>query len=259
MTEPWKDKTDIGKGTGMGRFFHKFRDAQRPFCTAIVAAAGSSSRMGEGINKLLEELDGVPVLARTLMALQRAQWVDSIVVAARETDILPFSDLCRTYEITKCAKVIRGGESREHSVLLAALEADEKTELLAVQDGARPLVTPELIDGVIEKAARCNAAAPAIPVKDTVKTVQDGLVTQTLDRSALMAVQTPQVFEANLLKAALQSALEAGAALTDDCSAVERLGKAVYLIDGDEENLKITTPLDFIVAEAILDAREGRI
>lgn len=96
-------------------------------------------------------------------------------------------------------------------------------------------------------------------MKDTVKTVQDGLVTQTLDRSALMAVQTPQVFEANLLKAALQSALEAGAALTDDCSAVERLGKAVYLIDGDEENLKITTPLDFIVAEAILDAREDRI
>ena len=215
--------------------------------------------MGEGINKLLEPLDGIPVLARTLLALQRAQRVDAIIVAAREEDILPFSDLCRTYEISKCVKVIRGGESRTHSVLLAALEADEKTELLAVQDGARPLTAPEMIDSVIEKAARCNAAAPAVPVKDTVKTVRDGQVEETLDRSALAAVQTPQVFEASLLKAALQSAMEAGAETTDDCSAVERLGKTVYLVDGDEENLKITTPLDLILAQAILDAREGRL
>lgn len=243
----------------MFRFFHRFKDAQRPFCTALVAAAGGSSRMGEGINKLLEPLDGIPVLARTLLALQRAQRVDAIIVAAREEDILPFSDLCRTYEISKCVKVIRGGESRTHSVLLAALEADEKTELLAVQDGARPLTAPELIDSVIEKAARCNAAAPAVPVKDTVKTVRDGQVEETLDRSVLAAVQTPQVFEASLLKAALQSAMEAGTETTDDCSAVERLGKTVYLVDGDEENLKITTPLDLILAQAILDAREGRL
>ena len=239
----------------MLRFFHRFRDAQRPFCTALVAAAGGSSRMGEGVNKLLEPLDGIPVLARTLLALQRARRVDAIVVAAREEDIVPFSELCRTYGISKCAKVIRGGESRTHSVLLAALEAGEKTELLAVQDGARPLATPELIDSVIEQAAKCNAAAPAIPVKDTVKTVRDGQVVETLDRAALAAVQTPQVFEASLLKAALQSALEAGAETTDDCSAVERLGKTVYLVEGDEENLKITTPLDLILAQAILDAR----
>ena len=243
----------------MGRFFHRLRDAQRPFCTALVAAAGGSSRMGEGVNKLLEPLDGIPVLARTLLALQRARRVDAIVVAAREEDILPFSELCRTYEISKCAKVIRGGESRTHSVLLAALEADEKTELLAVQDGARPLATPELIDSVIGQAEKCAAAAPAVPVKDTVKTVRDGQVEETLDRAALAAVQTPQVFDAGLLKAALQSALEAGAETTDDCSAVERLGKAVYLVEGDEENLKITTPLDLILAQAILDAREGRL
>lgn len=241
----------------MGRFFHKFRDAQRPFCTAVVAAAGSSSRM-EGVNKLLEPLDGIPVLIRTLRAFQLAQRVDAVVIAAREEDILPFSDLCHTYGIEKVKKIVRGGESRAHSVLLAALEADPKTQLLAVQDGARPLVTPELIDCVIEKAARCNAAAPAIPVKDTVKTVGDGQVVETLDRNALMAIQTPQVFEASLLKAALQSALEAGVALTDDCSAVERLGKAVYLTEGSEENIKLTTPLDFVVAQAILDAREGR-
>ena len=239
-------------------FFKRFREAQRPRCTALVAAAGSSTRMG-GINKLLQPLDGVPVLVRTLTALQRAGRIDEIVVAAREEDVVEISRLCRTYGITKCAKVVRGGESRTHSVLLAALEARPDAELLAVQDGARPLVTPELIDAVAETAARTAAAAPAVPVKDTVKVVRaDGTVDRTLDRDALRAVQTPQIFEASILKAALQSALEAGAAVTDDCSAVERLGKRVYLVEGDEENLKITTPVDLLLAEAILKDREER-
>ncbi len=210
-------------------FFKRFREAQRPRCAALVAAAGSSSRMG-GVNKLLQPLDGVPVLARTLTALQLARRIDEIVVAAREEDFLEISRLCRTYGITKCTKVIRGGESRAHSVLLAALEAGEDMELLAVQDGARPLVTPELIDAVAEAAARTGAAAPAVAVKDTIKSVrEDGTVAETLDRSVLRAVQTPQVFEGSLLKAALQSALERGHPLTDDCSAVERLGKRCVL------------------------------
>ena len=237
-------------------FFKKIRAAQRPRCAALVAAAGSSSRMG-GINKLLEPLDGIPVLVRTLTALERAQRVDSIVIATREEDLITVSQLCKTYGITKCTKVIRGGEDREHSVLLAALEAEPDTELLAVQDGARPLVSPVLIDRVIEAAQRCGAAAPAIPVKDTINTVrEDGAVEETLERSRLRAVQTPQVFEASLLKAALQAALEEGAVLTDDCSAVERLGKVVYLIEGEETNLKITTPTDLILAEALLAAEE---
>ncbi len=238
-------------------FLKKMRDARRPRCAALVAAAGSSSRMG-GVNKLLEPLDGVPVLIRTLTALQQAAQVDEIVIAAREEDLVEISRLCHTYGISKCTKVVRGGESRAHSVLLAALEASGDAELLAVQDGARPLVTPELIDQVITAAARCGAAAPAVPVKDTVKAVrEDGAVERTLERSALRAVQTPQVFEADLLKAALQAALEGGIPVTDDCSAVERLGKVVFLVEGDEENLKITTPVDLILAEAILQAREG--
>ena len=236
-------------------FFRRFQEAQRPFCTAIVAAAGSSTRMGGEVNKLLLPLERVPVLARTLTALDLASRVDAIVIAAREEDILPFSDLCRTYGIRKPVKVVRGGDSREESVLRAALEADPRTELLAVQDGARPLVTPALIDAVAEKAARCNAAAPAIPVKDTIKVAADGTVRETLDRGTLRAIQTPQIFEADLLKAALQSALEAGAELTDDCSAVERLGKVVYLVEGDEANLKITTPLDMTIAAALLQSR----
>jgi len=237
-------------------FFKKMREARRPRCTALVAAAGSSQRMG-GANKLLQPLEGVPVLVRTLAALQVAGGVDEIVVAAREEDIVEVSQLCRTYGITKCSKVVRGGESRVHSVLLAALEAGPEPELLAVHDGARPLVTPELIDRVIAAAARCDAAAPAVAVKDTVKFVrEDGGVEETLDRERLRAVQTPQVFQADLLKAALQSALEREDPVTDDASAVERLGKVVFLVEGEEENLKITTPADMILAEAVVRARE---
>lgn len=239
-------------------FLKKVRRASQPRCAVLVAAAGSSRRMG-GVNKLMEPLDGVPVLVRTLSALQVAQRVDEIIVAAREEDLVEISRLCRDYGITKCAKVVRGGESRVHSVLLAALEASPETELLAVHDGARPLVTPELVDSVIAAAVRCGAAAPAVPVKDTVKTAdQEGRVGETVPREHLWAVQTPQVFDADLLRAALKAALEANAEVTDDASAVERLGKAVFLVEGNEENLKITTPLDLILAEAITRARKER-
>ena len=132
----------------MRSLFRKIREANRPFCTALVAAAGSSSRMG-GTDKLMEFLDNVPVLMRTLTALQRAAAIDEIIIAAREDALVDISTLCKTYGITKCSKVVRGGESRCHSVLLAALEASPEAKLLAVQDGARPLVTPALIDRTV--------------------------------------------------------------------------------------------------------------
>ena len=239
----------------MFSFLKKFKKSSRPRCAALVAAAGSSSRMG-GVNKLLQPLDGMPVLARTLMALQNARGIDEIIVATREDGIVEISELCHTYGITKCTKVVRGGENRAHSVMLAAMETN--AELLAVHDGARPLVKPEMIDELVTAAYRCGAVAPAVPLKDTIKTVRDGgAVGHTLDRDALRAVQTPQVFEAGLLKGALQSALENHVPITDDCSAVERLGKVVFLMEGDEENLKITTPVDLVLAEAILRMREN--
>ena len=243
----------------MFSFLKKYKRKVRPHCAALVAAAGSSSRMG-GMNKLLESLDGMPVLARTLTALQMAGKVDEIIIATREEDLVEISQLCKTYGITKCTKVVRGGQTRAHSVLLAAMEASDQTDLLAVQDGARPLVTPELIDEVIAASRRSSAAAPAVPLKDTIKQVKEGeAIEKTIDRSTLRAVQTPQVFDAELLRAALQSAIDQELPITDDCSAVELMGKTVYLIEGDETNLKITTPTDLIIAEALLRAREGRM
>ena len=241
------------------RFWQKlFPDHRptKPYCTAIIAAAGSSQRM-EGENKLLLPLGDRPVLAHTLLAVDAASGVDEIVIAAREEDLVRFAELCKTWGITKPVKVVVGGKTREESVLRAAIEANPDASLLAVQDGARPFVTPRLIDEVIEKARVDFAAAPALPVKDTIKVAVDGAVRNTPDRSLLYAVQTPQVFDAQLLRAALSSAIEAGAVLTDDCSAIERLGKEIYLIPGSEENIKITTPLDMVLAEAILAKREG--
>ena len=233
------------------RLFHREKEAH-PFCSAIVAAAGSSRRMGE-VNKLMAPLlDGVPVLAWTLRALNEAELVDEIVVAVREEDLLPTGDLCKIYGISKPVKIVRGGDTRLDSVLAASLECREDAAFLAVHDGARPLASPALIDRTIALARRTNAAAPAVPVKDTVKLVRDGVVVSTPPREDLRAVQTPQVFEASLLRAALQAARDAGGAVTDDCAAVERLGKEVHLTEGDYENIKSTTPEDLLLAAEIL-------
>lgn len=245
MTMKWMDKL-LGRG----------KRPRRPRCAAIVAAAGSSSRMG-GENKLMLPLAGVPVLARTLMALDRSGLVDEIVVATREEDLLAVADLCKLYGLSKPVKIVQGGETRLASVLAASLECGEDAAFLAVHDGARPLAEPALIDSVIQMALRTNAAAPAVPVKDTIKVAQEGKIVGTLDRETLRAVQTPQVFDANLLRAALQAAADSGEPVTDDCGAVERLGKEVYLTDGSYENIKITTPEDMLLAEAILERREG--
>lgn len=239
----------------LSKLFHRKGREEHPFCSAIVAAAGSSSRMG-GENKLMLPIDGIPVLALTLLALNEAELVDEIVVAAREEDLIPISDLCRIYGIAKPAKIVRGGQNRLESVYLASLECRESAAFLAVHDGARPLATAELIDRTIALAHRTNAAAPAVPVKDTVKIVRDGKVAGTPPREDLRAIQTPQVFDAALLRAALENARQLGEAVTDDCSAVEMLGKEIYLTDGSYENIKITTPEDLILAAELIHQRE---
>lgn len=237
------------------RLFHRKDRAAHPYCSVIVAAAGSSSRMG-GENKLMMPIDGVPVLARTLQALNEAALVDEIVVAAREEDLISIGDLCKIYGVVKPTKIVRGGENRLESVYLASLECREDAEFIAVHDGARPLATAELIDRTIALAHRTNAAAPAIPVKDTIKIVREGKVAGTPPREELQAAQTPQAFDAALLRAALENARVFGGTITDDCSAVELLGKEIYLTEGSYENIKITTPEDLILASELLHRRE---
>lgn len=220
--------------------------------TAVLVAAGSSTRMG--FDKLSFDLGGETVLERSVRAFDECPEVDELVIVTGASSENAQRAVARC---KKPVRLVKGGSTRAESARSGVAAAHGR--LVAVHDAARPFVSQSVIADTIAAAARCGAAAPAVPVKDTIKTVaEDGAVTGTPDRSTLRAVQTPQVFEADLLKAALQSALENEVPVTDDCSAVERLGKVVYLIDGDEENLKITTPVDLVIAEAILAEREGR-
>ncbi len=235
--------------------FRKKKESDRPWCTAVVPAAGSATRM-EGQDKILATLGDWPVLMHTLKALERSALIDEIVVVTRSDLMVTVGQLCKDYALSKVTKVIVGGDSRTRSVLAGILEASKQTKLIAIHDGARPLVTEALIDEVILQAARCSAAAPAVAVKDTIKRASRGMVEATLDRDSLFAVQTPQVFDADLILAALKKAEDDGAAITDDCAAVERIGMSVALTLGSYENIKITTPTDLLVAGAILAGRE---
>lgn len=238
------------------RLFHR-KEESGVRCAAVVPAAGSSTRMG-GQDKILLPLAGQPVLAHTLRALEQCPMIAEIVVVTRRDLIVPIGQLCRDYGFGKVTKVIPGGETRTHSVLNGVREVSSDMELVAIHDGARPLVSKSVLEEVITRASQCGAAAPAVPVKDTVKRAKDGLVTSTLNRAELFAIQTPQIFQADLIRTALSRALEDDAQLTDDCSAVERLGIGVALTQGDYKNLKLTTPEDLIVAEALLNWEDER-
>ena len=219
-------------------------------CGAVIVAAGSASRMG-GIDKVMAELGGEPMIRRTVRAFQNSDAITSIVIVTREDLIRPISALCR--DMDKVVAVVAGGSSRQESVHLGLNALPKGTKLAAVHDGARPLISWEVIDRTVRAANTYGAAAPAIPVKDTIKVVQGGLVKETPDRATLQAVQTPQVFDFDLLRGALKKAETDGAQVTDDCSAVERLGMKIKIVEGDERNLKVTTPLDLKIAELLLE------
>ena len=219
-------------------------------CGVVIVAAGSASRMG-GIDKVMAPLGGEPMIARTVRTFQDCDAVKKIVVVTRENLILPITSLCSGMDKVKA--VVAGGSSRQESVHLGLNALSGEVQLVAVHDGARPLATWQLIDRVIRAANTYGAAAPAIPVKDTIKVVQGGVVKQTPDRATLFAVQTPQVFDFDLLRGALKKVEQEQLQVTDDCSAVEQMGMRVKIVEGDERNLKVTTPMDLKIAQMLLE------
>ena len=219
-------------------------------CGAVIVAAGSASRMG-GIDKVMAPLGGEPMIVKTVRAFQECDAIREIVVVTREDLIRPITSLLSGMD--KVIAVVAGGASRQESVHLGLNTLSSKVELAAIHDGARPLVSYEVIDRTVRAANTYGAAAPGIPVKDTVKQVQGGVVTATPDRASLRAVQTPQVFDFDLLRGALKKAREEVAQVTDDCSAVERMGFSVKIVEGDERNIKVTTPTDLKIAEMLLE------
>ena len=236
---------DISKYTKLARKALKLRRTG-----AVIVAAGSASRMG-GIDKVMAPLKGEPMIVHTVRAFQECDAISEIVIVTREDLILPITDLCRGFE--KVTAVIRGGASRQESVNNGLSALSKEVQLAAIQDGARPLVTWQLIDRVVRAANSYGGAVPVIPVKDTIKVCDSALVLSTPDRSTLRAVQTPQVFDLELLRGAMEKVAREGLEITDDCSAVEALGFKVKTVEGDERNLKVTTPFDLKIVEMLME------
>ena len=191
------------------------------------------------------------MIVRTVRAFQEAIAIQEIVIVTRQDLILPIRNLCRGFDKVKA--VVCGGSSRQESVGLGLSALSSQCKLAAIQDGARPLISQAVIDRTVRAAHTYGAAAPAIPVKDTIKVVKGGIVDHTPDRASLMAIQTPQVFDFDLIRGALQKAEEENWAVTDDCSAVELMGMSVKMVEGDERNIKVTTPLDLAIAKLLLE------
>ena len=220
---------------------------------AVIVAAGSASRM-QGIDKVMACIGDEPMIVRTVRAFQICDAIREIVVVTRQDLISQIMQLCSSFDKVKA--VVAGGNSREESVQSGIQALSKKVKLIAVHDGARPFVTHQLIDRCVRAAHSYHAAAPGIPVKDTIKVTTGGMVMATPDRNRLQAIQTPQVFDSDLLRCALHNAKDNKLQITDDCSAVEQLGMSIRIVQGDERNIKVTTPMDLKVAQLLLEEME---
>ena len=220
--------------------------------TAIILAAGKSSRMGTGVDKAVLSLVNRPVVAWSLMAFERAASVDRIVLVVRKDQIVASKAVAKMFGISKLQAVVAGGTRRQESVAagLAACEPDTQTVL--VHDGARPCVTPELIDEMAAAVRQVPAAAPGRAVSDTLKNCAKGLsVTKTVPRDRLWAVQTPQAFQYQALRDAYRQ-LDAKTEVTDDCQAAELAGIPVKIVENFAPNFKLTTPADMQLLALLL-------
>ncbi|MEA5151388.1 MAG: 2-C-methyl-D-erythritol 4-phosphate cytidylyltransferase [Oscillospiraceae bacterium] len=228
-----------------------------PRCSAVIVAAGASARMG--FDKIMTPLGGEPVLARTLAAFQANELIDEIIVVTRMEMLGEVAELCKKYGVDKISKVVCGGKTRMESALAGVSEVRRGAKLIAIHDGARPLVTQDVILRAIYAANDHMSAVPVIKSTDTLKRVDDkGLVAGAVDRESVVRVQTPQVFSSDLIKGALTKAVTTKLALTDDCSAIEMMGVKTYTVMGDEDNIKLTNRRDLFIAEAILRGRDEK-
>lgn len=222
-------------------------------CGAVIVAAGTASRMG-GIDKVMAPLGGEPMILHSVRTFSQCDAIKEIVIVTREDLVQDITDLCRQF--AKVRSVVVGGSSRQESVLSGISALSRHAQLVAVHDGARPLITESVIDRTVRGANAYSAAAPGVAVKDTIKQVKGGVVAATPDRDKLRAIQTPQVFDVDLLRAGLKKAQQEAITVTDDCGAVENLGMTVKVVTGDERNIKVTTPMDLKVAQLLWEEQQ---
>jgi len=224
------------------------------FVTAVIVAAGDSTRMGAKISKQLIPLAGRPAIEYTLRAFQECPLINEIIVVARSQDI---NDIAHTaFSFKKVMALTAGGRDRAESVRKGVHAASNKATHYAIHDGARMLITSDEINRVLSVAFETGAATLGTPVTDTVKVVgENGCIVSTPDRNTLWSVQTPQVFERGLYRRAMDNAVQNGLSVTDDCAMVEAIGVPVEVVKGAYTNIKLTTPTDVVIAEALLKGK----
>lgn len=221
---------------------------------ALIPAAGMGKRMGAGMNKQYLQVGGMPILARTVAVFEQADFVDAIYIISPEDEILYCQrEVVAAHGFTKVKAVVAGGAERQHSVMngLRAADADDD-DLVLIHDGVRPFVPLHVLQRAIEVARTTDGALVAVPAKDTIKVVENGIIRDTPPRETLWLAQTPQAFRYGIIRAAHEFAEAEGFLGTDDASLVERLGKEIHIVLGDYRNIKITTPEDLVLAEAFL-------
>lgn len=227
-------------------------ELRKAYCAAIIVCAGSARRM-EGMDKLTVPLVGIPVAVRSIQAFNSLDEIGEIIVVCRADQTAVYQRMAEEYRLDKVTSIVTGGNTRQSSVFQGVRAITDSWKLLAVHDGARPLVSRQVIVQCLENALRYGAATAAVPVKDTVKRASpDGIIAETLERSSLFAAQTPQIFDLLLYCSAMDMALEKQMDFTDDCQLAEMSGAKVFLSPGDYSNLKITTREDLRLAELIL-------
>ncbi len=246
------------KKTGfiLANIIHALKGTKRPKTTAIILAGGSGTRLGGETTKQLVEICGKYVVVHTLLAFEECLYIDEIVVAAKKEEIPLYRDIAKKYGIKKLKCVTVGGEDRQESALRAFDKISDDTKYVAIHDAARCLITPEQIRDVAVTAYEVGAAIAATRAKDTVKIVEADRVKETPDRSTLWLASTPQIIRADVYRASAYMAKKEGFKGTDDASLLERLGFSVAPVNVGDENIKITTPTDLLLAELILKKRK---
>ena len=219
---------------------------------AVIVAAGSGKRMGAKENKVFLNLFDKPILAYTLETFQQCKSIDSIVLVTRECDIGLCQNIISRYNITKTENIVVGGTTRQQSVYNGLNKVCKNTDIVVIHDGARALIEKNQIEETIKYAKEYGASAVGVKCKDTLKQIdQNGFIANTINREVTYNIQTPQTFRADVIRQAYENAEKTGFIGTDDCSLVENIGGAIRIIDGDYTNIKVTTPDDLPIAQAI--------
>lgn len=230
---------------------------RHPFTSAVILAGGSSTRFGGDTPKQFLMLDGKPVVVHSLIAFENSKYIHEIILVCRQGDEAYYQQLGKDYSISKLTKVVTGGSTRQESALNGLNATAAKSRYILIHDGARPLVTDDTIRDVTFAAHQHRASCAAMTAKDTIKIAnQKGFIERTEDRNYVHLAATPQGFYKTLYEACAYAAIKEGVAVTDDASILEHYYYSVKLVDCGSENIKITTPSDLIMAEAILKKRK---